>query len=384
MNVDAANNREISYTPSAILNILSNSISLPQIKKVIQCKGIYSHGKGSNYNGYYYDQLRDDAGDSVLTLLVPALIREKLTSGKTIVFNGYITKKIGNAPGRIEIQLNITEIIEQVNNSFSDIDLQSIAIQQEKAKIGFKDVYSFIKRRIIRDEPVSIKIIIGQNAIIDSDIKHQLRDSSGWYNISFHKTSLSSESAIISLLATLNTNESEIICISRGGGENIQLFNSVNIAKVCLTLIPFFLTAIGHKEDVTLVQKIADKAFITPSELGQFLNQVYQETIEELQNSKAKLIETLSKQFEPGFKQQLEQFELLNNKKIADLSMFHTREIQTLNETYAERIKNLNDNFSKQIEVGKINQTKRYPMWLIVLIAVFSFALGYLWFSLIK
>lgn len=115
---------------------------------------------------------------------------------------------------------------------------------------------------------------MGQSAIIDSDIKHQLRDSAGWYNILFHQQNLSSETAIISALEALNLSENEVLCISRGGGENVEIFNSITIAKTCLRLKPFFLTAIGHKADVTLVQKIADKMFITPSELGQFFNQV--------------------------------------------------------------------------------------------------------------
>ena len=35
--------------------------------------------------------------------------------------------------------------------------------------------------------------------------------------------------------------------------------------------------AIGHKENIPLLQKVADKAFITPTALGQYLNDIYNE-----------------------------------------------------------------------------------------------------------
>jgi exonuclease VII large subunit len=41
------------------------------------------------------------------------------------------------------------------------------------------------------------------------------------------------------------------------------------------------VTAIGHKDDVSLLQQVADKAFITPTAFGQFLNEIYNHTIEE-------------------------------------------------------------------------------------------------------
>jgi exodeoxyribonuclease VII large subunit len=70
-----------------------------------------------------------------------------------------------------------------------------------------------------------------------------------------------------------------------------------------------FVTAIGHKEDVSLVQKIADKAFITPTALGQYLNRIYNETVAELQHSKARFVETITIQLGAQYDKQVRNLE---------------------------------------------------------------------------
>jgi exodeoxyribonuclease VII large subunit len=48
----------------------------------------------------------------------------------------------------------------------------------------------------------------------------------------------------------------------------MEVFDSPVLAAYCLELASYFVTAIGHKEDSSLLQRIADKAFITPTALG--------------------------------------------------------------------------------------------------------------------
>lgn len=97
----------------------------------------------------------------------------------------------------------------------------------------------------------------------------------------------------------------ELLVISRGGGENMEVFNKPSLAEEALKLKCPFLTAIGHKQDTPLLQKVADKSFITPTELGQYFNEIYNKTVEEWQNSKAKLINDISKQFEKSYEEKL-------------------------------------------------------------------------------
>ncbi|GEO11558.1 hypothetical protein SAE01_40540 [Segetibacter aerophilus] len=106
--------------------------------------------------------------------------------------------------------------------------------------------------------------------------------------------------------------------LARGGGDNLEIFDKTVIAKASLRLASFFVTAIGHAKDVPLLQKIADKAFITPTALGQYLKDVYNNTKEQLENSKAKLIDAVKKQLEANYGQQLQNLneKLLSNEEL--------------------------------------------------------------------
>lgn len=178
---------------------------------------------------------------------------------------------------------------------------------------------------------------IGNNAIIDSDIKHQLRESIGFYDCSFLRVNLSSEEEIISGLNQMETEGFDIVSVSRGGGENLGVFNKPAVAERAITLQPLFVTAIGHKEDVTLLQRVADKAFITPSEMGQFFNEVYNQTQEELQHSRAKLVESVTQQLRANYQKQIETLtaqikglEELKQKSIGDLTKVHEEKVAVL------------------------------------------------------
>lgn len=256
----------IIYSPAAVLNIFNKSISLKQTQRIIQLRGIFVLGKGAFYNGSYYDSLRDESTDPQITLLMPALISNELQHNKMVTVNGYITRGVVNNASRIEIQLTVTELVGQTQNKYNDEELRRIELQQAKAAAGFRDVQGWIKEQILLEYPFKISVIIGKTAIIDNDIKHQLRESLAFYQLEFHRINLSSETEILNAFRQLDDRDHNIIVFSCGGGENLDIFNKVSIVEAANKLKALFVTAIGHKDDVTLLQKVADKAFITPSE----------------------------------------------------------------------------------------------------------------------
>jgi exonuclease VII large subunit len=112
---------------------------------------------------------------------------------------------------------------------------------------------SFIKSKIIKSEEIIVNILIGKGGIIDSDIKHQLKESINFYKFNFIRINLSSEKEIIGAFKTHK--DCHILALARCGGDNLEIFNKPEIAEASLLLTSYFLTAIGHKEDITLLQK---------------------------------------------------------------------------------------------------------------------------------
>jgi exodeoxyribonuclease VII large subunit len=296
---------EVTYAPSAVLQLFNNALMAPQAKKLILLKGVFVPGRGQNYNGYYYDSLRDESSDACLTLVMPGLIRNRLSAGKTITFYGYVTKKVVANGGRIELQIHISELLGQQASRYTDDEIKALHIQQQKAALGYRDAHFFIKERILAGQSLRIVVLIGRTAIIDSDIKHQLAETLHAYNFDFQRINLASEQEIIRAIDQHDHDGTDLLVISRGGGEQLEIFNKPDIAARCLKLKPYLLTAIGHKEDVTLLQRIADKAFITPTALGQYLNDLYQDTVAGLEASRAHLVEQVKTQLSTGYEQQL-------------------------------------------------------------------------------
>jgi len=391
--METENSLIITYSPAAVLNLFNNSISINQTKRIVQLKGIYIQGKGNQYSGYFYDTFRDEASDAAITILVPPLIRNELQPNKTVTVNGFVTRRVINTSGSIQIQLTVTDLVSQTQNKYNDEDLKKIELMQRKAVIGYRDVYSWLKEQIISEQPFKIGIIIGKTGIIDNDIKHQLRESIGFYDISFHRINLSSEEEILITLDRLNNENYGLIALSRGGGDNLDIFNRFSIAEKAVGLMSLFITAIGHKDDVSLLQKIADKSFITPSELGQFLNDTFNHTVEELENSKAKLIESVKLQLTANYQKEIDNLnerlkanEELRLQTAKDVEKVYKEKTELLNgqlageqKLQAERISILNDQINNYKNQISELSGKSSVNWTFVIVAViFGLIIGYL------
>jgi exodeoxyribonuclease VII large subunit len=159
--METENSTVITYSPAAVLNLFNNSISINQTKRIVQLKGIYLQGKGNIYSGYYYDTFRDESSDAAITILVPPLIRNELQPNKTVTVNGFVTRRVINTTGSIQIQLTVTDLVEQTQNKYNDEDLKKIELMQQKAVNGYRDVYSWLKEQIINEQQFKIGVIIG-------------------------------------------------------------------------------------------------------------------------------------------------------------------------------------------------------------------------------
>lgn len=315
------------YSPASIINILANIIAIPGTNKIIGLRGIYYATGKTPYSGFYYDQLKDEASDYSIQLIVPALIRNQLTGNKTIEVISYITKK-AEKDGSVRLMATVTDLINQTQNKYTSEEIRTLEIQQKKSEKGFRDLDSFIKNCIYDDRKPNINIIIGKSAVIQHDIIDQMSEAGSLYNINFIQTNISSVPEMVSAIQASDNKSIDILVIARGGGDiESEAINKPELAEACLNLQPFLVTALGHKVNTPLLERIADKKFITPTAFGQYLKEIYNTTIEELAQSKAKLIADVTKQLKTVYDKELQnlndkllQEQLLNKKNIDNLS----------------------------------------------------------------
>ena len=375
--------QEITYNASSIINIFNNALNSDATRKIIRAKGIYNPGRGQSYNGFYYDQLKDETSDASITLIVPALIRLTLTSQQTIECYAYLTKKVQPNGARIELQLNITELLAQEESKYTEEQMQSFKILQRKAEIGYRDVDSFVKTKILKSEPVKVIILYGKTGIIDSDIKHQLEESIASFDFEFIRINLASEREIIAAFEE-HHEVTDLLIISRGGGDNLTIFNKPAVAEAALAVTSHFITAIGHQKDNTLLQKVADKAFITPTALGQYFNDIYNRTIEELQDSKAKLVDDITKQLQANYEHKIKNLEdqikakeEAHQKTGQSTETLYKQEITLLKEQAAttslqhqNRLAELQRLSEEKVKLAKQSGSNTVIYWILIIAAV--------------
>lgn len=373
------------YSPSAIISTFNAALQNLNERKILPIKGVYQFVEGSNYGGYFYDKLKDEATDKSIKLLVPALLRKELKNNTTIEIRGYIARKLDNY-GRIELQIVITELIEQRGNKFTEEDYKKIEVLNKKSEIGIKDVDSIIKRKIFNSEKITVRVILGKAAIIDTDIIKQMAEWIALYDINYHRVSFASEAEIASKIIEVAKSNPDIICVSRGGGDRLEIFDKPVIAEAAVGLDCAVVSAIGHEVNKTLFEKISDKSFITPTAFGQFLKEFYNETLQDFEQSKAKLAFDIKQTLEANYGKQISNLtqqltasnelsaktladkEALYQKTLADTKALHatqaenlTKQIATIQEQFkiqlqekqnvlAEREKNLNTHIASLVK----------------------------------
>jgi exodeoxyribonuclease VII large subunit len=143
------------------------------------------------------------------------------------------------------------------------------------------------------------------------------------------------------------------------------------IAEKSSALRALFVTAIGHKDDVSLLQQVADKAFITPTAFGQFLNDTYNQTIEETEHSKARLVESVSKQLSANYQKQIDNL----NEKLKGVEELKIGTVKLQSEKLAlldEKVLNYKTQIEKLEKKPAVN-------WVVVIAAVvIGLVIGYL------
>src|SRR6478735_12574488 len=107
-------------------------------------------------------------------------MHNQLEDNKTIEFNGFITRRL-DKQGRIELIINLIELIAQRVNKFSEEETKKIILINNKVTLGFKDLDAHIKSAIFNNKRISIKIVMGRSGIIDSDIKKGMEDAIALY-----------------------------------------------------------------------------------------------------------------------------------------------------------------------------------------------------------
>jgi len=272
MNSVVNDQSDAVHTPESLTNMLNDSLQSPTDRKLFQIEGVYSDGKGKIYGQWYYDNIIDAVTERKLTLRMPKNVKPLLLDGVCYKFSGFLNHSIPNRQDlNISLNFHVLKVLGD-HGKLSGKESGRAELLEKKSESGFKNVEKFIFTQFSKGRKALIHLVVGNEAITDSDFIIGMGDSLSVYEVNEHRINLNSVDEIVAKISELDNEDECIIAVVRGGGE-LSIFDDVQIARSVLSLKNVFVTAIGHATDVSVLDRIADQSFDTPSFLGSFFKE---------------------------------------------------------------------------------------------------------------
>lgn len=261
------------YSVSTLMDIYSQSLSSSLDAQLLVIEGFYFDQAGKLYGSVYYDRLFDRNKKNQITITIPGDIKSKLVSKRFYQFRGYINRaqSVDN-DSRLKVFFRVTEILK-LEKDVQLIDKVEYDIVRERWDRINPNIQDLIIGLFEKKEKPRIDIILGENSTSLDDYSSALKDKH-YYNIYHHECNLSSQTAMLNFMNSNDFSETDLLVFIRGGGTGLEVFDELELCKKAIELPVPFITGIGHDQDVTLLQKVSDKSFSTPTAVGVFLQEM--------------------------------------------------------------------------------------------------------------
>ena len=133
----------------------------------------------------------------------------------------------------------------------------------------------------------NVAVIVGDKSAAMSDIKTTFVRRWPLCNVDYFPTLVQGEEApnqIIETLKKVDELNYDAIILARGGGsfEDLFCFNDENLVKCIYNLKTFIITGIGHEQDFTLADFVADRRAATPTASVELITPNIVDVIDEL------------------------------------------------------------------------------------------------------
>lgn len=331
------------YSPASVLGLFSNALKTNATVNLMYLKGRYAYGGNKAYGSYYYDNLFSESDSASIGIRISGLLRSKIQNNEVYTLRGFIEKSIKNSS--IELRFVVDEIIQQEERAISEEELLRYELIQKKLGKGSQDLETLIRNKILKDEPIKVANIYGNNAIVQRDFTQGLDVSQKYFQISEYTCSITSSTSVRDKIKEVSQLDYDIIALVRGGGDrqSMEAFNDISLSEVFIELEAVTITAIGHTVDETLLDKLADKRFHLPHDYGAGLHTIVEKLSHERSNSRALLIDEVKKDITKQFSEQVLTLEKQLKKK--------NDEFTEAQKTYKEQSENHTKTFADQLKV---------------------------------
>ena len=256
------------FEVSSLLANLNSLIDQNIYLKDIWIQGEVTDYKGPAYSGHKYFSIKDENNMIRCVFFKYAHIgSDDFLDGDKILINGEI--EIYSPTGNLQLKVRSVK-----KHGLGDISKE---IDRLRQRLEHEGLFDLDRKRDIPLFPQTICVITSENSSAWEDIKKVITLRYPLVKLILIPTLMQGKNCIEDVCNSIdiaNKNSlGDIILLSRGGGseEDLMPFNSEEIVRfIFASKIPI-VTGIGHEDDNTLSDYVADKRGLTPTGAAQII-----------------------------------------------------------------------------------------------------------------
>lgn len=164
-----------------------------------------------------------------------------------------------------------------------------LAFEKLKSKLDKEGLFDIERKRKLPVFPEKIGLITAKNSRAYSDFIKVLKNRMGGLNIFYYPASVQGRDSVATIIAAfkqLNKSKKDLdlIVLTRGGGslEDLQSFNDEKVARAIFSSKTPVVCAVGHEEDESIADLVADARASTPSNAAELIVRDRKEVIKEI------------------------------------------------------------------------------------------------------
>ena len=332
----------LKLTVSSLIRYLKNKLDTDE-----KLQRIYVNGEISNFHrhfsGHIYFTLKDEYAQINCVMFKSAassLKFEPKTGDKVVV---YANTSIFEQSGQLQLY-----VLKIEPDGLGDLYSQ---YEQLKKKLSDEGKFSDNHKIVLESEyPDRVAVLVGDKSAAMSDIKTAFLRRWPLCSVDYYPVLVQGGTAaadIIKELIKVDKLDYDAIILSRGGGsfEDLFCFNDENLVNTIYNLKTFIITGIGHEQDFTLADFVADLRAPTPTAAVELITPDIEDVIEEVNDYEERLYSSLIAQLDSKRLKYDYLLERLTHYQasLLNLSARIDSDVNTIRQEIIHRINSLND-----------------------------------------
>ena len=214
-------------------------------------------------------------------------LKFKLTDGLKVLCCGQVTMY----EARSQFQLQVLRVEPK------GIGALQLAFEQLKKKLQAEGLFDEARKRPIPAWPERVVLITSPTGSAIHDMVSKLR---GWFHVVLVPARVQGDGSAREIAEALETANrlalGEVAIVGRGGGsvEDLWAFNEEPVARAIATSRIPVISAVGHQDDWTIADYVADLRCSTPTDAAKHLVRERETALANVQDLVRRLVETMT------------------------------------------------------------------------------------------